>query len=85
MKNTLWLIWSIEHSAWWCAKSKGYTIYFPDAGVYTYDEALKIVKGANYCLTLPRQKKYDKWLNTPQEAMVLLTEELSKQICNKKK
>lgn len=42
-----WYIWSIEHSAWWRASHNGYTEDFAEAGLYTYEEALKIVKGAN--------------------------------------
>lgn len=46
-KDTEWLIWSIEHEAWWNPNHKGYTTHRTNAGVYSYEEALDIVKGAN--------------------------------------
>jgi hypothetical protein len=47
IENTKWIIWSIEHASWW---GSGHTGYFEDrkmAGEYSYEEACKIVKGAN--------------------------------------
>jgi len=58
MKN-LWLIWSIEHNAWWCSNHNGYTKERSKAGAYTFKEALKIVAGANIGLH-----------DTPNEAMI---------------
>jgi len=61
MEKTLWYIWSIEHTAWWCPKSKGYTGNIEGAGLYSYKEACEIVHGANYTLrsqggrTLPHE------------------------------
>ncbi len=46
-KKGLWLIWSIEHEGWWKAGWNGYTKFRTEAGVYSYEEAYKIVKGAN--------------------------------------
>lgn len=47
MKIKKWLIWSIEHKAWWKAGYRGYTELRWLAGSYSYDEALKIIDGAN--------------------------------------
>lgn len=47
MKINRWLIWSIEHKAWWRPAHAGYTELKSDAGSYSYEEALDIVKGAN--------------------------------------
>ena len=79
MEKIKWLVWSIEHNAWWRPDHKGYTTFLPDAGVYSYKEALDIVKDANYGLTLPKQKKkWDRFLNVPMEAMVMITPEIEK-------
>ncbi len=45
MKN--WLIFSIEQNAWWGWNSNGYTSNYQEAGLYTYEEAIRIVKDAN--------------------------------------
>jgi hypothetical protein len=42
-----WLIWSIEHGAWWAPNSLGYTKSRKNAGLYSWDDALAIVRGAN--------------------------------------
>lgn len=42
-----WLIWSIEHGAWWRAGEMGYTASVRDAGRYTADRAEAIVAHAN--------------------------------------
>lgn len=41
------LIWSIEHTAWWCAGRMGYTLELPLAGRYDEREAREIVTRAN--------------------------------------
>jgi hypothetical protein len=47
MVNKLWYrIWSIEHVAWWRAKSVGYTLDVFWAGRYTPDETRDIVQRA---------------------------------------
>jgi hypothetical protein len=66
-----WLVWSIEHDGWWRQKHDGYTGLLADAGRFSFEEALEICTPANYSLTLPQPKKFDKYLNTPHEAMVL--------------
>ena len=53
------LIWSIEHNAWWKPLSRGYTEKREQAGRYTFQEACKIVKGANIMLK-----------DVPNEAMI---------------
>lgn len=42
-----WLIWSNEHKAWWKSNEAGYTNDKAEAGVYTFEQACKIVYGAN--------------------------------------
>ena len=45
--DTKWLIWSIEHQAYWSPNSHGYTISRDSAGRYGYDEAADICYKAN--------------------------------------
>jgi hypothetical protein len=80
MENTKWLIWSIEHGTWWRANGQGYCAEVSGAGVYTYEKALQIVTDANYSLTLDKPKKHDSYLNTPHEAMILVTPEIEVQL-----
>jgi len=56
-----WLVWSIEHTAWWREDGRGYTPHRQEAGRYTYDQACKIVSRANYNLDY----------RFPDEAMIL--------------
>lgn len=58
-----WIIWSIEHNAWWKPRRNGYVIERVNAGRYTYDEAVKIVESGNINKN-----------NTPNEAMIKLYE-----------
>lgn len=58
-RKVLWLVWSIEHDAWWKPAHNGYTTDIKEAGRYPYPEARGIVEGANY-------GKYDR----PNEALV---------------
>jgi hypothetical protein len=44
----MFLIWSIEHDAWWAPAERGYTQRIADAGMYTDDESAKILERANY-------------------------------------
>ena len=44
---TFYLIWSIEHAAWWRPGRMGYTREFALAGVYPEAEARAIVEDAN--------------------------------------
>ena len=62
--ETKFLIWSEEHRGWWKAGRCGYTENRGQAGRYSFDEALEIVKGANINLR-----------DIPNEAMVALTDE----------
>lgn len=57
-----WLIWSMEHKAWWSPGSLGYTKRRGEAGRYTYAEACEIVRNANYA---PECREH------PNEAMLL--------------
>lgn len=42
-----WLIWSIEHAAWWRPDEMGYTASVYDAGRYSQERAAAIVAHAN--------------------------------------
>jgi hypothetical protein len=42
------LIWSIEHEAWWRPGHAGYTRNLGEAGVYFEESARDILKRANY-------------------------------------
>ena len=42
-----WLIWSLEHTAWWRPGRWGYTTVLAEAGRYTRAEAEEIVARAN--------------------------------------
>lgn len=42
-----WLIWSVEHGAWWGHARRGYTTAVPQAGRYSLAEATEIVHEAN--------------------------------------
>lgn len=46
-EDGLYLIWSIEHEGWWKPRSMGYTELRSEAGMYTYEEAYRIVESAN--------------------------------------
>lgn len=59
-----WLIWSIEHDAWWAPDHKGYVERISNAGRYAYTEAMKIVHGANWEMRRNQDKV------KPYEAMV---------------
>lgn len=54
-----WLIWSIEHDGWWKIARRGYTKKIGEAGLYSFDEARRIVHNANHFRT-----------NLPFESMV---------------
>ena len=43
-----WLIWSMQHGMWWAPDKKGYTADRREAGRYSYEDACKIVRGANW-------------------------------------
>lgn len=58
--KTQWLIWSIEHNAWWAPNEQGYTPYRSMAGKYSTEDASRIVKSANIGE-----------LNIPNEAMII--------------
>ena len=56
-----WYIWSIEHNAWWGDNGHGYFDCIDDAGIFTQEEAMRIITDANINLDL---------LNCPNEARV---------------
>lgn len=43
---TQYVIWSNEHRSWWAPHSRGYTKNITQAGLYSQDEATKIVAEA---------------------------------------
>jgi hypothetical protein len=47
MRERKYLIWSLEHRAWWRANSHGYVKKREQAGEYTLSEAIGIVTSAN--------------------------------------
>lgn len=55
----LFKIWSIEHQAWWAPNRRGYDKQRRNGGIYSLEEALKIVRDANINLG-----------DVPNEAMV---------------
>lgn len=59
--HDLWLIWSMEHRGWWAPDHKGYVMSRVDAGRYSYDDALAIVRGAN---------RHKDPMGIPNEAMI---------------
>lgn len=59
------LIWSEEHRGWWAPNERGYVNKREEAGRYSLDEALEIVRGAN------RMKN-----DVPNEAIVLADDEV---------
>jgi len=40
----VWLVFSVEHTAWWRANRSGYTLTREDAGRYTLEEARMLAK-----------------------------------------
>lgn len=64
MSHPVWMIWSIEHGAWWAPKRNGYCSSTHFAGRYTFEEAMGIVETANHALKMNGAAM-------PKEAMVL--------------
>lgn len=58
-EKAMYLIWSIEHTAWWRPHGTGYTPKRSEAGLYSFEEAEKIVESANIGLH-----------DTPNEAII---------------
>lgn len=46
-----YLVWSIEHDAWWRPGWQGYTRVIGEAGVYSRHEAERILERANVMKT----------------------------------
>lgn len=42
-----WLIYSTEHRAWWKPDWNGYTTKRKEAGLYSFEEACRVVENAN--------------------------------------
>lgn len=45
--DRLYLVWSLEHRAWWRRHGRGYTPVLDEAGRFTRDEAATICEHAN--------------------------------------
>jgi hypothetical protein len=43
-----YVIWSIEHTAWWAPGQQGYVLTVGEAGIYTEAESAAILKRTNY-------------------------------------
>ena len=61
----MWLIYSMEHSAYWKPSHNGYTKSRSAAGRYTEEEEKEIVDGANM---------FKKDTDEPNEAMIFDSE-----------
>lgn len=61
-----WLIWSNEHNAWWRNNRCGYTSSYEQAGLYTFEEALRICRDANYGCSGNTDDRYGR----PDETML---------------
>ncbi len=57
--ESFWLVWSVEHNAWWKSDESGYTKEVSEAGRYTIAQARFICLRANQVCG-----------NTPQETIV---------------
>ena len=51
MEEDVWLIWSIEHAAWWGPQERGYVPDPATAGRYSLKAARRICAGANKFIT----------------------------------
>jgi len=71
---TVFLIWSIEHDAWWGPARRGYTRDIRAAGRYAVDEVTEIVADANIagfnecavplaCVEPQRQHEWEFYMN----------------------
>jgi hypothetical protein len=60
-----WLVWSIEHNAWWGPNHCGYTPDRDRAGRYSVDQAREICRNANY-----RAGSDNEGTGLPSEVMV---------------
>jgi hypothetical protein len=58
-----WLIWSLEHGAYWKPRREGYTRERVHAGRYSFEEASEIVQQANSHITtdLPNEAICPDW------------------------
>lgn len=72
MDEQKFLIYSVEHRAWWKKGNFGYTSHISLAGVFTYSEAIDICNKSN------RVQVLNSSINaTIEEMMVPVTEELA--------
>lgn len=54
--NKKYLIWSIEHEAWWGPNNRGYVLEKEKAGLYSFEQASYICKQGNkYCEDIPNE------------------------------
>lgn len=56
-----YLIWSVEHGAWWKPNSMGYTHRRIEAGIYSEEEAMEICDKANIGRETPHEVMLPIW------------------------
>lgn len=66
--NDEYLIWSIEHDAWWGPNETGYTTVTAQAGRYTRDRAAAIVQRAN--IPCPPDRPNEVYVPAPAKSRV---------------
>jgi hypothetical protein len=59
LQDTLFLIWSFEHGAWWGPDRRGYTPRLDEAGHYSREDASAIVAMANVVTVEEVMVSYD--------------------------
>lgn len=72
MTSDDYLIWSHEHRAWWKAGSLGYSENISRAGVYTRDQAVRIVSDATHDWTRAPYEVAVAVADLPDQALRLL-------------
>lgn len=57
-----WLVWSVEHGAWWRGNRNGYASRVTEAGRFSFEQASEICRDANMFF-----QRHSNW---PYETMV---------------
>lgn len=78
MENKEFIIYSTEHQAWWKKNKFGYTSHIEMAGVFSYEEAIKICTDSNRLNILNDHKL------VVEEMMVPIPEELASYLKNQR-
>lgn len=61
-----YLVWSIEHQAWWAPRARGYTTHLAEAGRYTKNAAGAILRQANYAPHIHHEVMIPEFCVTPK-------------------